>query len=562
MAQMNGGEATVEAIRAAGIGHVFGLLGSSTMEMYDALYDCKDITYVGVRDEAAGTHMADAYGRVTGIPGVILAGQAGPGATNLVTGLAQAKLAYSPLIAITGLVASDHIGRDAFQEVDQNAIFSSITKHVFNVPKPERIPEFIKEAARIATSGRRGPVVVQIPRDHFATQIETEIQHPANYAVETAGTLNADQMATMRDMILAAERPVIVAGAGFIWGRSTDQLVRLAESMQIPVTASAGHPDVMPNDHPLYFGQVGPRGNDVASGLARESDLVLALGTRLGFNTTFYTNNEITEGVKIIQVDIDPMAIGRYYPVSLGIIGDAGSVASALADALAGDQPSAGAVARAATALKDKDALWATRDAAAENPRTPLSAERCFFEIRQAMPRDAIVCLDAGTICMQATDQLRHFTAPGFIAPLDMGLVGAGYAFGLGAKAGAPDRPVVSMSGDGGFGMTLIEMSTAVQNGLNTVAIVFDNGCWGAEKAYQRDFYNGRFIGSDIESPAYDKVAELCGAKGYAVSEPGELSDALSDALKQDAPAVIQAKVDPNAMVSFRKDSFKHRSSQ
>ena len=118
------------------------------------------------------------------------------------------------------------------------------------------------------------------------------------------------------------------------------------------------------------------------------------------------------------------------------------------------------------------------------------------------------------------------------------------------------------MSGDGGFGMTLIEMSTAVQNGLNTVAIVFDNGCWGAEKAYQRDFYNGRFIGSDIESPAYDKVAELCGAKGYAVSEPGELSDALSDALKQDAPAVIQAKVDPNAMVSFRKDSFKHRSSQ
>jgi acetolactate synthase-1/2/3 large subunit/sulfoacetaldehyde acetyltransferase len=318
----------------------------------------------------------------------------------------------------------------------------------------------------------------------------------------------------------------------------------------------------MANDHALFFGQIGPRGNEVASGLARDSDLILAIGTRLGFNTTFYTNNEITQGVKIVQVDIEPLAIGRHYPIALGVIGDAGAVAGALADAMADDSPAAGAAARIGAAQEARTALWAERDAAADNARTPLSAERCFFELRQALPRDTIVSLDAGTMCMQATDQLRHYTPPGLVAPLDMGLVGGGYASGLGAKAAAPERPVVSISGDGGFGMTLAEISTAVQHGLNTVAVVFDNGCWGAEKAYQKDFYNGRFIGSDIISPPYDQVAELCGAKGYAVSQPGELADAVAEALKDDAPAVVHAKTDPDAMVSFRKDAFKHRGAQ
>ena len=559
---MNGGEAVVESIRAAGIGHIFGLLGSSTMEVYDALYDCKDITYVGVRDEAAGTHMADAYGRVSGKPGVILAGQAGPGATNLVSGLAQAYLAYSPVVAIAGLVSSDHMGRDAFQEIDQQALFSPITKRSFTVHKAERIPEFIKEAYRIAMSGRRGPVVVNIPRDLFAAQIDADIQKPDDDPVHASVTMNGAQIDTLRELITGAERPVIVAGAGVKWGRGTDQLARLAERLQIPVTASAGHPDVLANDHPLFFGQVGPRGNRVASGLVREADLILALGTRLGFNTTFYTNNEISKGVKIIHVDIEPLAIGRHYPVVAGIVGDAGGVAAAIADALAGARPARGAQARIEAAQREREALWAEREAAAEKARTPLSAERCFHEIRQALPRDAIVTLDAGTMCMQATDQLRHYMTPGLITPLDMGLVGFGYAAGLGAKAAAPGRPVVSLSGDGGFAMTMAEICTAVQHGLDTVAVVFDNGCWGAEKAYQRDFYQGRFIGSDIIGPPYNEVAELCGAKGYGVSQPGELSDALAEALKEGAPAVIHVKVDPNAMVSFRKDAFKHRSTQ
>jgi len=557
---MNGGEAIVEALELAGITHVFGLLGSTTMEVYDALYDHKKITYVGVRDERAGTHMADAMGRVSGRPGVILAGQAGPGSANMVTGLAQAMLAYSPVVAITGLAASNHLGRDAFQEIDQQALFSPITKRTISVPRADRIPEFIKEAFRIAMAGRRGPVVVQVPRDMFAEEIDSKIENPADYPVKISGTVNRDEVARICAMLRKAKAPVIIAGGGIKWGDGSTILGRLAERLAIPVTASAGHPDVLPSDHPMFFGQVGPRGNAVASKLTREADVILALGTRLGFNTTFYNYNDISPEAKIVQVDISPEAIGRYFPIHIGIVGDAGSVAAAIDEGLHDlDKSGVSWNGRSDAASVEREALWRQRETEGEAEKSPLSAERVFKEIRDVLPRNAIVTLDAGTLCLQATDQLRYFEPPALLSPLDFGLVGFSYAAGLGAKAAAPQRPVVSLMGDGGFAMTMAEITTAVSHGLNTVAVVLDNGCWGAEKAYQKDFYNGRYIGCDITSPPYDKVAELCGAKGYAVSAPGELSDALAMALSANEPAVIHVKVDPNAMVSFRKDSFQHR---
>ncbi len=557
---MNGGEAIVEALELAGITHVFGLLGSTTMEVYDALYNHKSITYVGVRDERAGTHMADAMGRVSGRPGVILAGQAGPGSANMVTGLAQAMLAYSPVVAITGLAASNHLGRDAFQEIDQQALFSPITKRTISVPRADRIPEFIKEAFRIAMAGRRGPVVVQVPRDMFAEEIDSKIENPADYPVRISGTVNRDEVARICAMLRKAKAPVIIAGGGIKWGNGSAVLGRLAERLAIPVTASAGHVDVLPSDHPMFFGQVGPRGNPVASRLTREADVILALGTRLGFNTTFYTYNDISPNARIVQVDISPEAIGRYFPIYAGIVGDGGSVAVAIDEELHDlDGNAVPWRQRTQAACTEYESLWRQRDKDGDAKKTPLSAARVFKEIRDVLPRNAIVTLDAGTLCLQATDQLRYFEPPALLSPLDFGLVGFSYAAGLGAKAAAPERPVVSLMGDGGFAMTMAEITTAVSHGLNTVAIVLDNGCWGAEKAYQRDFYNGRFIGCDITNPPYDKVAELCGAKGYAVSAPGELSDALAMALSANEPSVIHVKVDPDAMVSFRRDSFQHR---
>ena len=260
MKKMRCGVAAVAALRAAGVSKVFGLMGSSTLEMYDALYDAKDIEYIGVRHENCGMHMADAYGRVTQTPGTFICGQAGPGAANMVLGLAQAKFAYSPVVAITGLASTEHLGRDAFQEIDQHTLFLPVTKRVMTVPRPERIPEFILEAYRIANAGRRGPVVVNIPRDLFNHEIDADI--PQRYAMDIKPpAADAATLAEIRKLILAAKKPVIHAGAGIKWSRASSKLTALAEQLQIPVTSSAGHADILPMDFQLHAGGVGPRGD-------------------------------------------------------------------------------------------------------------------------------------------------------------------------------------------------------------------------------------------------------------------------------------------------------------
>jgi acetolactate synthase-1/2/3 large subunit/sulfoacetaldehyde acetyltransferase len=528
------------------------------LELYDALYRAEDIRYIGARDERSAAHMADGYARIARTPGVVLAGQAGPGAANLVTGLAEALLAYSPVVAITGLMPRDHLGRDTFQEIDQQALFAPVCKRSFVVPKAERLPEFVDQALRLAMSGRRGPVVLNVPRDLFAEEIDFAPAPPA-LADVAAGGPSATQLDALQALLAEASAPVILAGGGIKWSDGSAALARLAEALRIPVAASVGHGDVLPSDHPLFAGQIGPRGNRVASRLTREADLIIALGTRLGFNSTFHSHDYVSADAKLVQVDIEAAAVGRYFPVSLGIVADARATTEALVERLAGDGYGAAWADWTEAFTAEREELWAERAREAALATTPLSPLRVFGELRQALPRESIVVLDTGATCLQAADRLQHFRCPGLVTPLDFGLVGFGYAAGLGAQAAAPDRPVVTIMGDGGFGMTMGEISTAVQHGLSTIAVVLDNGAWGAEKAYQRDFYGGRFIGADLLSPPFDKVAELCGAKGYAVSAPGETAEALGQALQAGGPAVIHVKVDPDAFFSLRKDLFKTR---
>ena len=558
MAKMKCGVAAVEALRAAGVSRIFGLMGSSTLEIYDALYDAKDMLYIGVRHENCGTHMADAYGRVTQAPGLFICGQAGPGVANMVLGLAAAKLAYSPVVVIAGQPSTADLGRDTFQELDQHTLFLPVTKRVMTVTRPERVPEFLLEAFRIANAGRRGPVVVNIPRDLLNHEVDVTIPPKGGQPEVVAGSVGRATLERIREMVLAAKAPVIHAGAGIKWGRGTASLVKLAEKLQLPITNSAGHTDVAPVDHPLYAGGVGARGNPVATGLVRESDLILALGTRLGFNTSRFTPDFVTPAAKIVQVDIDPLAIGRYYPVALGIVGDAGAVAGALADVM--DPVSADRVpwrARNEKFVKDRQQLWRSREEIAGRGAKPLHPETIYSELRKVAPRNALFTIDAGTTCLQATDKLPCHTVPSLIAPLDCGNIGFSYAAGLGAKVAAPERTVISLSGDGGFGMTLGELTTAVQSQINTIAVVMDNGTWGSEIAYQRDFYNQRYIGAHVLSPRYDEVMKLCGGAGYYVTGPGETADAVNQAMKAGRPAVIHAKVDPDAVLSFRTDALK-----
>jgi len=560
VAKITGGKAVVGVLAEEGVKHVFGLIGSATMEVFDALYDEKGMRLIGVRDERSGTHMADGYARASGHAGVMLAGQNGPGATNLVTGLAQASAAFSPVVALAGSLSSGHVYRDAFQEVDQQAMFKPVTKKTWTVTQTARIPEMLREAFRTALTPRRAPVALNLPRDILAEVLESEPgPAPSGYRVTVTPGGDATLVALAADLLASAAKPLIIAGGGIKNSQSHRAALELAEILNAPVAMSPGHGDAIPHDHPLNAGQVGPRGNTVASGMAREADVILALGTRLGFNTTFYTWDNLNRAASIIQVEIEPTAIGRFFPVSLGIVGDAGKVALQLAAELRNRKRNAATAAWVRDFRAEREALWAERERAGGALSNPIQPATLFKVLRGVLPKDAMVTLDAGTLCLQATDMLRYHQPPSLFTPLDFGLVGFSYACGLGVKLACPNRPVVSLMGDGGFGMTMSEIGTAVAHDIHTVCIVMNNGCWGAEKAYQRDFFGGRYIGADVPNPPYDQVARLFGAAGFRVEKASEIEAAVGAALACGKPAVVDIQVDPSALYSFRRDSFKHR---
>jgi acetolactate synthase-1/2/3 large subunit/sulfoacetaldehyde acetyltransferase len=560
MTKMSGGQAAVAALEAEGVRHVFGLIGSATMEMFDALYDADGIDFIGVRDERTGTHMADGYARASGNPGVILAGQNGPGATNLVTGLAQAAAAYSPVVSLAGSLSSGHVYRDAFQEVDQQALFRPITKKTWTVTETARVPEMMREAFRTAMAPRRGPVQLNLPRDILSKSEDfAAMARPETYRPAVVPAAPHDSVVAAAALLSQASKPVIIAGGGIKNTANTASVLALAERLNAPIVTSPGHGDAIPSDHPLNGGQMGPRGNPVASRLVREADVILALGTRLGFNSTFYSYDNINRDAKIIQVEIEPTALGRYFPITLGIWSDAATAAQQLCDALGNLEDRRAVEAWSAGFRKERAAYLLQRDDDADLEAFPIVPSGLFHELRGVMPAGTAVTMDAGTLCLQATDALRFDRPRSLFTPLDFGLVGFSFACGLGVKVACPDRPVISLMGDGGFGMTLSELATAVHYGINTVTVVMNNGCWGAEKAYQRDFFGKRYIGADLNNPPFDKVAELYGAKGYRVERTADLADTIRAALGCGKPAVIDVMVDPAALYSFRRDSFQHR---
>ena len=553
LSHMGAGEAVARVLEQAGVSTVFGVIGGSMLELLDALHD-SPISYIGARDERAAGHMADAAARLTGRPGVVLGAQAGPGVTNLATALAEAHLAYSPVVAIAGAISRSQSGRDTFQEIDQEALLAPVTKRSIRAPHADRLCELLNEALRVAMSGRRGPVVLHVPRDLFASSVPGDLPRPSGPI--SAGAPANWHIEQVKELLAVSERPVIVAGGGLKWARGSADLDHLARALDVPVVAATGHHDVLATDHPLLAGQAGPRGNRLASRLTREADFILALGTRLGFNSTFHSADYVNPNAAIVQVDIDAIALGRHFPVTLGIIADAGEAARAF---LAAVPETARWQAWTRAFHEERRLHEAERESEARQTGVPLSPARVLGEIRETLPRNAIVTLDTGAVCLQAADRLKFGCCPGLVTPLDFGLVGFGYAAALGAQAAAPGSPVIAITGDGGFGLTMIELTTAVQHGLPVIAIVLDNRAWGAEKAYQRDFFGGRYVGADLLNPPFADYARLLGAGGWRVSQPGETAEALSSALGTGKPAVIHVDVDPDAIQSLRKDLFAKR---
>ena len=554
---ISGGKAVVECLKANNVKHVFGLIGSATMELFDALYDEKSIKFIDVRDERTGTHMADAYARASGNHGVIIAGQNGPGATNLVTGVAQAKAAFSPLLSIAGAIATEHKGKDAFQEVDQQKLFEPITKKTFSIDQTKNIAVELNKAMQLAKNGKWGPVHVNIPRDILSGNESFESFTIENETKEK--NINKNELEKVISLIEKATKPIIICGAGIKNSNSHEEVISLSKNLNIPLVSSAGHGDVIPFDCNLYAGQMGPRGNKVASYLANHADLILAIGTRLGFNSTFYSYDNISKSAKIVQVDIDPIALGRYFPIELGINNDAKKFLENLSSLISLKKFNQNNTVWVNNFFNEKNKYYKNRDNEADTNSKIIQPSGLFKELREILPKNSSVTLDAGTLCLQATDQFYFSKPKSLFTPLDFGLVGFSFAAGLGVKLAQPNTPVFSLMGDGGFGMTVSELSTAVQHKINTITIVMNNKSWGAEKAYQRDYYNKRYIGADISSPPFHELAELYGAKGYHITQLKDVKKTIKDALVCNKPAIVNVEVDPKALYSFRKDSFKHR---
>ncbi len=557
---LTGGQAAIKSLKKEKVKHVFGLIGSATMEMFDALYHEKKIKFIGVRDERTGTHMADGYARASNQPGIILAGQNGPGATNLVTGLAQAKAAFSPVVSIAGSYSTKDKMEDAFQGLDQQSLFKPVTKKTWTVKNTKKIPKTFSDAFNLAMSPRRGPVCINLPRNILAKKENFKINEKMqSFDIQNSTKAKSNYIKKAVKIINNSSKTIIIAGGGIKYSSKYKNVVKLAELLNVPIVTAAGHGDVIPFNHKLNAGQMGPRGNLVASKLVKEASVIIALGTRLGFNSTFYSYENINKKAKIIQVELEKRMIGRYFPVTVGIYGDAATIAEQLYKEIKKQNITLDVQKWTNNYLNERKNFLLSRDKFAQK-NFPIQPKSLFKQLRQVLPKNSAITLDAGTLCLQATDALEYYDPPSLFTPLDFGLVGFSFACGLGVKIAKPDKKVISLMGDGGFGMTISELSTAVEYKINTITIVLNNKSWGAEKAYQKDFYGKRYLGADISSPPFDKVAKLYGAKGFKVKKVSEINQAVREALKIDKPVVIDVDVDPKALYSFRRDSFKHRS--
>ena len=547
MPKMSAGEAVVEILRAEGVNYVFGVVGSAFLEIMDPMYGLEDLKYVGTRHEQGAGFMALGYAHASGKPGVCMVTN-GPGATNLVTGVAGAYVTHAPMVAIIGGNSQEHVGRDSFQEVDHVGVFRPVAKASVLVPYASRIPDMLRQAFRTATTGKMGPVVVDIPRDvQNETDLDVEIPSPAAYRPSQSHPGDPQLIRQAAAILKDARMPVIVAGGGVKWSGAHEEVCALAEMLAAPIVTSYARCDSVPNDHRLYIGGLGRAGAPEAAEAIRQADVVLGIGTRLSHFTTFYDNRYIPADAKIVQIEIDQQELGRNYPVEVGILGDARTVAAALMEAVKETGRPEGLETRLGLAAERRSKRRHRLDSEAPVSGALLKPQHVYHELRKVYPKDAITTQDAGAVCGLGYDRL-DYTPNSLFSPLDLGCIGMSFPMALGVKMALLDRPVISINGDGGFLYNVQEMETAVRWNIPVVTIVMNNNSWASEKAYQKYFYGERYVEADITNPRLDKLMELFGGKGFYVDRIQDLGPALEEAVNAQVPTLIEIPVDPSEL--------------
>jgi len=554
---MTPSEAFVETLVAHGVKHVFGIVGSAYMDALD-LFPPAGIRFISVAHEQGAGHMADGYSRVSNRQGVCSA-QNGPGITNFVTAVAAAYWAHSPVVVITPETGSATQGMGGFQETDQMPIFSKITKYQAHVNRPDRLAEFTSRCFDLALS-ERGPTQLNIPRDYFYGDVDGNIPKPIKIERAAGGAKSLEEAVKL---LAEAKFPVIVAGGGVIMSDGQAEAKALAEYLSAPVVTSYLHNDAFPASHPLMCGSLGYQGSKAAMKLIAQADVVLALGTRLGpFGTLPQHGIEYwPKNAKIIQVDSDHRMLGLVKPITVGVCADAKPAAADMLNRLQTGNVKIIAHgnkdARLTELKKQKDAWEAELNTWGQADGSPIAPRRALRELEKAMPKNAMVTTDIGNICSVSNSYLRFEQPRSFFAAMSFGNCGYAFPTAIGAKVGAPDRPAIAYVGDGAWGMSLQETLTCVREDIPVVAVVFNNGQWGAEKKNQIDFYADRFVGTNLKNPSFAGIAKAMGAEGITVGHPGEVGDALKTAVASNKPTILELMVTQELGDPFRRDALK-----
>lgn len=545
MASITPGEAVLESLVREGVSSVFGVVGSSYAEVLDAFHDRDDIRFIGTRHEQGAAFMAVGHARATGRAGVCMATN-GPGATNLLTGVAEAHLGYTPLVAMTGAVSGDHLYRNGIQEIDHVGVFRPVTKAAFQVPRADRIPELIRQAFRTATSGQMGPVLLDVPRDLYRRPaFEMEAVAPGSRSAQRIAA-DPEALVAAVELLAEAEFPVVAVGAGVKWSAASREALEIAEALGAPIVTSYHHNDAVPNGHPLFLGAAGRCGTPEAEEVLGRADVVLALGTRLGHFTTYFDDGRLAPGVRIVQVDIEPRELSRVFPAAVEVLGDARTVARQVLESLADRDERPGRDGTVAAVAELRERRRRRLAAEADQASHPVKPQRVFAEMSKVVPDDVLWVLDTAATPGYGNDRIE-FAGPGTLyGSLDLACVGAGFPMALGVKTAQPERPVVCVSGDGGFLFNSQELETALREDIPLVTVVLNNGCWGAEKAYQRWIFDERYVGADITNPRFDEYAESFGARGFRAERAEDVAPALREALAADIASVIEVPVDPD----------------
>jgi acetolactate synthase I/II/III large subunit len=536
--QLSGAQATIRCLEEEGVSHLFVYPGGQALELFDALYGSALLKPVLARHEQGATHAADGYARASGRPGVVLV-TSGPGATNTITGIACAYMDSIPLIVISGQVDTDVIGTDAFQESDMTGITLPISKHSYLVKDASELPRIIHEAFYIATTGRPGPVIIDIPGDVARTLIDyrpSTVSDIASYRPTVKG--NARQVKQAAALLAAASRAVILAGGGAITAQAAPALAALATGLQIPVATTFMGKGVFPEDHPFSLGVAGQYGGALAARALAEADVILAVGMRFSDRVTGPVKS-FAPGARIIHIDIDPAEIGKNIVPEVPIVGDAAIVVAALLEQCQkrGAHPDTVAWLAELAALR----LTASSEGAGADDEAAITVSRVIAALDTALStRDAIVTTEVGEHQVAAARALTRTAPRTFVSSGGLGAMGFGFPAAIGAQLARPSATVVCVAGDGSFQMNVQEMSTALACAAPVKVIIVDNGCLGLVRQMQQAFCGGRCSQTTlVADPDFVKLAAAYGWQGARVSDVRELPIALDELLACEGPALL-----------------------